>query len=237
MKLKGLYGLSGSVVFNNFSDRDILDFYAPGTTTLPDSSAFMGANLCLRYHVNDWFYACLGWDWLSKAFEISNASLSKETYEWDAFNPYAAVGFTFFKGANSFLDLEAGAGKVMLHDSSYTLIDPHTSTSPFAGSASTFNFGLGGTWFLIPLLGVDFQAGYRLARLDASAVDTPCKNVSGNKPFIDFSGPLARVGLCLYLGMPDPFADMASPRPQVPAQAQPVSGTAGLKTVSPTAAP
>lgn len=234
MKLSNLYGLSLAASFDNYMDKDILDFYQAGSTTLPDGSTFIGSSLRFRYHINEWFYAGAGWDWLSKAFEIQQSGTPiTETYAWNAWNPYASLGLVFFRGANSFLCLEAGAGRVLLHDSSYTLTGQGDSAGSFTGAATTASIGMGGTWFLIPLLGAEIYGGYRVARLDSSAMQAkfsngdPLNNVRSESPFIDFSGPVIRLGLAIYLGMPDPFADLSAPvKSPADSSPSPVSSTA-----------
>jgi hypothetical protein len=234
-----LYGLSGSFSFDNYLNKDILDFYAPDTTTLPEGSTFMGSSLRFRYHMNEWFYAGLGWDWMAKAFEIKSMS-DTVMYSWYGWNPHASLGLVFFRGANSFLSLEASAGRVLLHDSSLSQTGLSNTQATFTGAATTGSIGVGGTWFLIPLLGAEIYGGYRMAKLDSSSLDArtndgaPINNVRAEKPFIDFSGPVVRLGLALYLGMPDPFADLGALAPAAPQSASP---TAQPSPVSPTAAP
>jgi hypothetical protein len=245
MKLRNLYGLSIAVNFDNYQDKDILSYYPADYTTLPDGSTFMGGSLRFRYHITDWFYGGLGWDWLSKAFEINDTYAHiTQTYTWSAWNPYANLGLVFFRGINSFLYLEAGAGRVILHDSTYAETGGAGDTGNYSGGAVSGSLGLGGTWFLIPLVSAEIYGGYRLAKLDDSSVDAKYTSgdpiqASGQKPFIDFSGPVIRLGLSIYLGMPDPFADLSAPPAKTiaPETAQPLSTTAQPAAVSPSVTP
>jgi hypothetical protein len=223
LNLTGLYGLSLAADFNNFQNQDILGFYPPESTTLPAGSTFIGSSLRFRYHINNWVYAGLGIDWLAKAFELSVSSEITQTYNWNAWNPYASLGVSYFRGANSFLYLEAGAGRILLQDSTFFETGGENTRASFTGAANSVAVGTGGTWFLIPLLAAEIYGGFRWARLDASSMTagfsegSPLNNVKGEKPFLDFSGPVVRLGLSLYLGMPDPFADLTASEAASPA--------------------
>jgi hypothetical protein len=213
MILEKTWGFTLDLDVNNPSNDDLLAHYPKASTSFPSSSTFMDYSIKGRYHFSNALYSGLELDSLHKTYELKIGNgFAKETFDWNALYPSILMGWSFFRGENSWLGVEASAGYITLYQSRYIYEGPTPSKGKFEGSAFSGTLGLSGTWALLPAIGVDIMGGYRLARINN--VQAPFDDGSGQKlnydgsqPFIDFSGLIARVGLSFNWGMPDPWGE------------------------------
>ncbi len=226
VSLAGLWSLEASADFDMYDNSDVLSYYPAYSTTLPQGSTFLGFSARGSYHFSDAWYLGAGMDWLSKGFSVTdqvpdgagNTATYTQAYQWNALFPSLTLGWSFLRGVNSCLALEGSLGPVLLENSSYQESGSASEQASFSGASLGGTLGLSGAWFIVPCLSAEFQAGYRFAYLGAVSVqssdpENPVEPVDGKAPFVDFSGPVVKVGLGLYFGMKNPWGDLAEPEP------------------------
>lgn len=221
--LDGLWGLcvSGDVSMRN--THDIAEYAAKDSAGLPDTYTYLDYSLRLRHHVGDSLYLGLEVDSLFKDARLSPADGVTDSFDWPAVYPGLLAGWTLYRGAASFVAVEASAGWVFLTDATYSRETAAGRTEgTFKGSGFGATAGLTGTWFVVPSLGLELMLGWRQANLEhieaglnnGGGIDTP----RAGSPRVDYSGPVARLGLSINWGVNRLWTewDEAAPQPAGP---------------------
>lgn len=224
LPLAGLWALDLGTDISFSRSDDIQAYYAPGSLSVPESQVNPGIFVSLRHHFLDQFYAGLGLSTLPKGYTLQiNGAGDTESYTWDALYVYALGGWVWHRGVNSYVYFQAETGPAFLYQAVYTRSGTSPLKGSFEGGTIATAASLGGTWFIIPSVGLNLEAGYRRALISPVEFRTGSGVVAPayvKDFYVNGTGAYARAGLTFFWGVKNPWGEFADP-PDPPATSPP----------------